>query len=175
MNPLRSFIIPVKGLKIGVHEFSYILDHSFFKAVNAESEIQAELKVSLSFDKRPTMYILDISITGDYHNACDRCLENIAIPIEIEHQLYIKKGLSEDEADVVYLEHFDDELDIARYLYEYAVISFPLTNVIDCDEMKDPPCNMDMLAKWDAETKAANAEEENKGSIWDELNNLNLE
>lgn len=172
MNPLRSFILPVLGLKIDTHEYNFLLDDSFFKAINPEIETKAVIDAHVLFDKRPNMYILDIQISGSFKNACDRCLEIIDIPVEGSHQLFIKKGTGEDEADVVYLESFDDTLDISKFLYDYTLISFPLKKVIDCDEMQKPPCNTVMLAKWD---EANNQAEIKTGSIWDELNNLNLE
>ena len=173
MNPLSSFILPVKGLKDGIHNYQFNLDDAFFKAVNPENETKATLQVVLEFDKRPTMYILHMTISGHCQNPCDRCLEQISIPVEGEHELFIKKGDGEDEADIVYLPVFEDQLNIAQYLYEYAIVSFPLMNVIECEEMNNPPCNMDMLNKWDEANDSS--EVETKTSIWDELNNLNLE
>ena len=173
MNPLISFTIPVKGLKMGEHEYVFNIDSTFFKAVNEESNVQANLQVNVIFDKRPNMYILDFHIVGDAKDTCDRCLEHILIPIDSTYQLIIKRGMGEDEADLVYLEHFDDEINIAEYIYDYALISFPMIKVIDCDEMDDPPCNFELLEKWESESDAA--QDEDKGGIWDALNNLNLD
>lgn len=174
MITLRSFILPVKGLKIGIHEFDYELDSSFFKLVNEESELVANFDVHVVFDKRFGMYVLDLELKGHYVHPCDRCLEQIQIPVEDSHRLYIKRGVGDEEADIVYLEFFDDEINIAKYIYEFVLVSFPLMNVIDCNDMENPPCNMKMLDKWEDISKEA--ESENKeGSIWDDLNNLNLE
>lgn len=173
MNPLKVFIIPVKGIKIGIHEFDFELDKSFFKAINPEIEIDALLQVHVSFDKRPTMYILDMSVKGVLYDACDRCLEKISIPVSAEHQLFIKQGIGEEDADIVYVELFQDVINIATYLYEYAILSFPMTKIIDCDEMDKPPCNFELLDKWEEDN--SEDDEPQGGSIWDELNKLNLE
>lgn len=172
MNTLKSFAIPVKGLKIGTHGFNFELRDSFFKAIYAESEYKANLKVHVDFDKRENMYILEIKITGTRDTSCDRCLENIHIPIDVDHKIFLKRGIGKDDGDIVYVENFDDEINIASYIYDCAILSFPLTNIMDCDEMDDPPCNTKLLDKWDESLDF----EENKGNnIWNELNNLNLD
>ena len=174
MNPLESFTIPVKGLKNGIHEFSFILDTPFFDAVNEDNEIKANMLAEVRFDKRPSMYILEIIIGGTVRANCDRCLENIDVPMESVFQLYIKLGSAEEEADVVYLEKFDDSINIAKYIFDYAVISIPLMKLRDCDEDENPPCNFEILDKWESQNEIEE-ETETKGSIWDELNNLNLD
>lgn len=115
------------------------------------------------------MYILDISIDGTRTTACDRCLEYVPISVQGEHRLYIKRGDAEDEADVVYLPNFDDQLNIAKYIYEYAILSFPLINA--CEEEDGKFCNEALLDKLDEQEET----EEPSSSIWDELNKLNLE
>lgn len=174
MNLLRSFTIPVKGLKIGQHEFSWKLEADFFKAVNTESNINADLEAFVIFDKRSSMYILNIEIKGNLIDTCDRCLETIPIPIEGKYEFFIKQGTSEDEADLIFLESFDDELNIATYIYEYAVLSFPLIKKVECDDLEPKPCNTELLKKWEQETKLIEREEDKK-SVWDALNKLNLD
>jgi len=171
MNPLKTFILPVRGLKDGLHEYKFELDSTFFESVNPETDIDATLTVDLIFDKRPGMYILEFEVRGSLKADCDRCLEKINIPIDDAHQLYIKQGEAEDEADIVYLVAFEDHLDISKYVYDYAILSFPLMNVVECEEMENPPCNFEMLEKWDDQ----DSEDEKKNSIWEQLNNLNLD
>lgn len=174
MNLLRSFTIPVTGLKIGQHEFSFELDSDFFKAVNPESNIQAQLDAHVVFEKRSSMFILNIDIKGELVDSCDRCLETIPIPVQGNYELFIKQGTSEDEADLVFLESFDDELNIATYIYEYAVLSFPWIKTIECEDLENKPCNTELLKKWKQENELSKKEED-KTSVWDALNNLNLD
>jgi len=131
MKPLDSFTIPVKGLGNGIHNFEFELDAPFFKAINEESTINANLISKVEFDKRDSMYILDIFVEGKF---------------------------------------------IAKYVYDFAILSLPFKNVIEgCEEMEKPPCNFDMLEKWGQNSGEKDKEEEKKGSMWDQLSNLKFE
>jgi len=176
MKPLDSFTIPVKGLGNGIHNFEFELDAPFFKAINEESTINANLISKVEFDKRDSMYILDIFVEGKFIADCDRCLNEIPVPVEGEYKLYIKRGLGEDEAEIVYIEQFEDQINIAKYVYDFAILSLPFKNVIEgCEEMEKPPCNFDMLEKWGQNSGEKDKEEEKKGSMWDQLSNLKFE
>ncbi len=176
MNPLDAFTIPVKGLKNGIHSFNFVLDKAFFSAINEENTLKPNLSSAVKFDKRDSMYILDINVEGNITVDCDRCLNEIPVPVEGEHKLYIKKGLGDDDADIVYLEKFEDQLNLAKYIYDFAILSLPFKNVIqDCEEMENPYCNFDMLEKWDENSGHENEDEKKAGNIWDELSNLKFD
>ena len=176
MKPLDSFTIPVKGLGNGIHNFEFELDAPFFKAINEESKLDATLISKVSFDKRDSMYILDIVVEGEHIADCDRCLNEIPVLVEGEYKLYIKRGIGEDEAEIVYLEQFDDQINIAKYIYDFAILSLPFKNVIEgCEEMEKPPCNFEMLKKWEENSGADDKEKEEKGNMWDQLSNLKFE
>lgn len=172
MSLLKSFIIPVKGLKIGVHHFDFQLDKAFFNAINPEGNIDGQFEVSLDFEKKYGMYELDFTVQGQLKSPCDRCLEEIPIPIDKEYSFIIKIGTGEDDLDVVFIEEEKDELDVSKYMYDYAVLSFPIAKVIDCDMDENPPCNVEMLDKLYQDD---NTEKEEKKNVWDVLNNLNLD
>lgn len=176
MNPLDTFTLPVKGLRNGIHSYKFELDSTFFKEINEESELKANLTSEVKFDKRDSMYILDIQVTGEIFADCDRCLNEIPVPVNGEHRLYIKRGIGEDDAEIVYLEQFDDQLNIAKYVYDFAIISLPFKNVLeDCEEQENPLCNFDMLEKWEENSGEKEDKDEEKGSVWDQLSNLTFD
>ncbi len=176
MNPLDSFTIPVKGLKNGIHRYEFELDTSFFQAINEESTLQPSLTAVVDLDKRDSMYILDMKISGNVQADCDRCLNPIPVIVDGAHRLYIKRGIGEDEADIVYLEQFEDQLNIAKYVYDFAMLSLPIKNVIEqCEELDSPPCNFDMLDKWDENSGTEDNKEEQKGTVWDKLSDLKFD
>lgn len=176
MKPLDLFTIPVKGLGNGLHNFEFELNAPFFKAINEESTLDATLVSKIEFDKRHSMYVLTIMIEGKYLADCDRCLNEIPVPVEGEYKLFIKRGIGEDEAEIVYIEQFDDQINIAKYIYDFAILSLPFKNVIEgCQEMKKPPCNLKMLKKWEENSGSEDEEEEPKGNMWDQLSNLKFE
>ena len=176
MNPIDAFTIPVKGLKNGIHLFEFLLDEAFFRAINEENNVKPNLTSNVTFDKRDSMYILDIAVKGSISDECDRCLNTIPVPVDGENRLYIKRGVGEDEAEIVYLENFDDQLNIAKYVYDFAMLSLPIKNVIEnCEEMEKPFCNFKMLDKWEENTVEDEENDKTAGNIRDELSNLKFD
>jgi hypothetical protein len=52
-------------------------------------------------------------------------------------------------------------------MYEFAVLSLPITNVYDCQEDSEPPCNFEVLRRL-----SRDGEDDKGSSVWDALNPL---
>jgi len=171
MKALIPFSIPVSGLRDGQHRFDFEVDHAFFAAF-AESPIaQGQLQVHLDFDKRPGMYVLEFAIDGTVQTPCDRCLENIQLPVAAQHRLLVKFSDEEraDEAEVIYVSPDLEKLNVARYVYEFIVLSMPMIKVYDCENDENAVCNEEMLSYLDAEVSPNSETIEEANPIWDEL------
>lgn len=175
METLRHFQIPVKGLSDGTHQFEFLLEDEFFSSFENSPIPGGKVSSTLTFDKRPGLFVLDFSLDGTVKSDCDRCLAKIDLPIEGMYRLYIKlsNGVDtpdEDDADIVVLPPETDHLDVARYLYEYSVLAMPMIKVYACREEENPPCNEAMLDRLDANAQAAEEDRKaNQSSVWDAL------
>ncbi|HEX5624614.1 MAG TPA: hypothetical protein VFX48_01250, partial [Saprospiraceae bacterium] len=85
------------------------------------------------------------------------------------HYLFIKNGEeTETDPDLIYLPMDQTELKLADVLYDYVCLSLPLRQVVDCENMSNPPCNRDVLDR--LQNAGASAPEP---SVWDVLKKLN--
>ena len=168
MEILSGYILPLGGLEIGKHEFSYKVTEAFLEAFEYKEIDKADFDVNVQLDKSSNNLKFIFSIGGSFHAACDRCLNEIQIPVDTEYRLMGKYGEGEEEADIFYLPADSNELNISQYVYEYIMYSIPLLKVVDCDQDENPPCNFELLDKMDSEEK------EDKNSVWDALHKLNL-
>ena len=164
MFELKEFSIPIKGLNEGMHEFDYQIDKSFFQHFEASPIEEAQFDLKLFFDKRPDMIVLTFNLKGTVKTECDRCLEELQLPISNAPQLLIKYAAQEKEdADIVYIQRERDELNVTRYVYEFICLSMPMIKYHSDAEQ----CDEQML-------KYLNSDEEQQADnpIWDELKNF---
>lgn len=169
MASLNNFSIPVKGLKDGMHLFEFELDDMFFPEFEGSPIQDGQLTAKVGFDKRPDMFVLDVAIEGTIQTECDRCVEDIAFPVEGQHQQIIK--LSDHSAEtideVVYLPVDTAEINIARFIYEFVVLSIPMVKT--CDAVPGKSCYEEVLRKLDGDRSA---EQAGNNPIWAALNKL---
>ena len=171
MGLFVAYSLPIQGLKIGVHQYQYTLDSAFFACFEDSPLENAEVKVTVQLDKRSDMLLLDFQLEGSFETECDRCTAAIELPFENERQLIVKygDGVEEEEDEVVFLNRETSEFNLAQYLYEFTVLSLPITNTYDCQNDPEPPCNFEILKYLNPEVP----ETPKNDSIWDALKGIN--
>ncbi len=167
MGALVPYSIPIQGLKIGIHRYKYHLDREFFRHFEDTPIENSNIEATLQVDKRSDMFLLGFALEGTVEAICDRCTAPIHLPIGDEWQLVVKFGESEgpDDDEVVFISRDIWELNVAAYLYEFAVLALPMTNTYDCESEAEPPCNQDILQLLNPATGDGNAE----SPVWEVL------
>jgi uncharacterized metal-binding protein YceD (DUF177 family) len=130
-------VIPFTGLSIGKHTYEFDIDKKFFDVYGTELIHSGQIKVVLDLSKSANMLLLEFSHKGVFYTECDRCLNDIEMPIEGKNKVVIKFGTeSGDESDEIFVLPTEaHEIDVAPLIYEYIGISVPYRRVpADCDE-----------------------------------------
>ncbi len=143
-----SIKVPLRGLSNGSHTFEYEVDGEFFKSFGSEIVKDAVCAVSMVMIKSRDFLKLDCIITGTVTVECDRCLDDLQIPIEVERELLVKYGSEEDDADigtgdddVMLVEETATKMDLSQFVYDYVCLSLPLQMV-----HPEGQCNSQMMA-----------------------------
>lgn len=171
MDPFVAYSIPIKGLKVGIHQFKYTLDHAFFRHFEDSPIENGNVEVEVVLDKRETILVFDFSLEGYTDAICDRCTAPIQLPLyEDARQLVVKYGDAEgddDDDEVVFISREASAFQLAPYLYEFAILALPITNTYNCQDDPNPPCNFEILKflNTSADTSESNP-------IWDALDGL---
>lgn len=150
MDSLQPYILPLKGLGDGLHEFDFLIDGDFFRAFPDCPVEEGKVELKVTMDKRPRLLVLDFSFTGWAKSTCDRCLVPINLPITGENRLLVKYGEAEDtvdDEDVVYIPLETSKWSLAQYAYEYVLLGLPIIQVYACEEDENPPCDFDTLGR----------------------------
>ncbi len=174
MDALDHFNLPVSGLRNGLHEYNFSIENDFFAHFPESLVTEAAVAVKLSFDKHPDFYVMDFEFKGKVKTTCDRCLEEFNLPIEDSQSLMVKFDEKEEEdADVIYILKGTQQLNVARYIYEFINLAVPM---VKTHEDAGESCNPEMLKFLSQELPAAADNDDeiaDDGSVWDALKGLN--
>ena len=175
MKPLKLFLLPFTGLKIGKHQFSYQIDNTFFSSFEYSLAKNGSCDVELDLEKQETMLILDFHIKGKIFLDCDKCLGNFPQNIDSRDRLIAKfshEDLTNSTDEVVVLTKNESEINIAPFIYEMINLAVPYVSVCENPgEMET--CDKDILQKIQSlSSDKTTITEEIKESPWDILKNI---
>lgn len=150
MDILRQYIIHWKGLSNGSHHFEFEVDDRLFGAFESPDIKSGNAGVQIDMQKSDTLLLLDITIEGEVTVECDRCLEDLNVPIDFEGELKVKFSEEEQESDgeVMWINPGDGDLSLGQYVYESIVLSLPYSRVHEDDEDGNTLCNEEMVARF---------------------------
>ncbi len=168
----RQFVIPFKGLKSGKHDFLFDIDEKFFNLFE-ESEIKrGKVHIEILLIKNINMLELNFTLEGTVAVMCDRCLDDLDIPVSYTTNLYVKFGdTTEEQTDeILILSHNEFELDVSHYIYEFSHLSLPYRRIHPDNESGISMCDSTMLQKLDEYQIEPNIK--NIDPRWDNLKSL---
>ncbi len=141
----NEFLIPIKGLSTGKHKYTFLLDTQFFGKFDNSLVSEADLTADIVLEKQPLWIGVSGKVKGEVVTECDRCLDELKIPLNTDVKLIVKFARTEGEEDndeVMILEPGEAELDLEQFFYDYVCLSLPLQRVHPQGE-----CNSEMEKK----------------------------
>ena len=103
------------GLATGKTEFTWAADAEFFGNFGNEDITAADLKVTAEVINHGTTVDVACNINGSVTVPCDRCLDDLEIPVETGfEESYVPEG---------------EDLDLSQDVYDYVCTSLPLQRV----------------------------------------------
>lgn len=143
----KDFKIQIKGVKAGKSLYEFSIDDSFFNEFENSFIFGASLNVKVEIEKGGGYMNIKSLIVGDVVVECDRCLDNLSIPLNFECSMGVKFAKSNMEQeyegdDILVLDPSEGEIDLKQFLYDYICINLPLQKVHPEGE-----CNKEMIEK----------------------------
>ncbi|TBN16624.1 YceD family protein [Hyunsoonleella pacifica] len=131
MKPMKEYIIPFIGLKVGNHNFEYKIDQTFFDYFEYEDFNDVKVKVDVSLNKKATLLELHFKISGYVNINCDLTNEPYDQNIENSFDLVVKFGqeYNDENIDILILPHGEYEINIQQYIYELVVLAVPAKRI----------------------------------------------
>ncbi|MBE6233373.1 MAG: hypothetical protein E7118_02725 [Bacteroidales bacterium] len=142
-----KFIIPLNGLTAGKNEFSWQTGKEFFEIFENTEVLDAHLDTDVRVEKSGRYIGVDCDVRGKVTVECDRCLDELDMPVDVEIRLSVKYGSEESseepqpgEREVIFIPETDAELDLSQIIYDYVCLSLPMQRTHEVGE-----CNPDAM------------------------------
>ena len=157
-----KFIIPLNGLTAGENHFFWQAGKEFFDSFENSEILDAHLDTDVRVEKSGRYIGVDCDVRGEITVECDRCLDELVMPIDVEIMLSVKYGneeSSEDphegEREVIFIPETDAEMDLSQIIYDYVCLSLPMQRVHEPGE-----CNPEVMKRYAAPQEAEDSTEE---------------
>ena len=145
MSDNKDFIIQIKGLQNGEHEYEFPIDGAFFRNFENSQILDADLNADVWLEKGGGWMNIEADVTGTVTVECDRCLDDVVLPMDFYCTMTVKfaKDLTDDQEDeFIIMDPAEGELDLTQFLYDYVCLNLPLQKVHEEGE-----CNEQMMQK----------------------------
>ena len=131
---MQPFVIPLNGLTQGSSRFDWHADGTFFGNSGNQEILDADLAVAVHVEKTSRFFGVDAALNGKVKVLCDRCLEELELPVETGFRLSVKFGENAEAADagdreIVMIPEGSQELDLSQFVYDYTCTSLPMRRV----------------------------------------------
>jgi len=164
----QRLLIQFSGLKDGKHEFDFSIDAAFFEQFEQSLVHQAKMKVDVEFEKKKTLFELQIHFEGEIESICDRCSDPLNIEIEDSDYLIVKFGEEESiDEHIMYIEDSAYELDISEQIYQMVNLALPAK----IEHETEDDCDQEMIKKLQ-EYSISQEKNEEVDPRWEALNKL---
>lgn len=145
MKNKHLYNVVISGLPAGIHTYPFELGDAFFAGFEGSEVQYGKLQAEVSVEKQRDFLQLGVHITGSVTAPCDRCLDDLQLPVQFHATPVVKftdgkttEPLPGDD-DILWATDGDHELNVAPYLYDSIILSLPLRRV-----HPDGQCNKEM-------------------------------
>ena len=142
-----NYIIPLNGLASGKSSFFWHAGKEFFDGFENDEIRDAGLEIEVTVEKSGRYLGVDCDIDGNVTVECDRCLEDVVLPVDAHVALSVKYGEESESGDhqegdreIVFVAEDAAELDMAQVIYDYVCLSLPMQRVHEPGQ-----CNPDAM------------------------------
>lgn len=125
---LKQYDINNSSLNIGKHEFNWLIDNTFFEALDEPIINKGNLKVVATMDKSETMIKIDLAISGEITLVCDRSVEEFNYPLNIETRHFFKfaENFEEVDEEITTIPFNAEKFNVYQLIYETIGINVPM-------------------------------------------------
>ena len=131
---MSEIIIPLHGLTRGGQEFDFVLDDAFLEGFSRDVIEGLDAQAHLVAEQKGGWIEIHCTVVGQAKVECDRCSEELLMPVAIDEQLTVRfdaepDDVVNDDDNVIILREGTAEMDMAQTLYDLICVSLPMQKV----------------------------------------------
>ena len=143
-----DYIIPLNGWAAGERTFRWLAGIKFFQKFDNAEILDADLEIGAKAVKSGHYIGVDLDVQGSVTVPCDRCLEDLTLPVDVHPSFSVKfgegtaseDGMREGSREILLVDASDTDLDLSQVIYDYVCLSLPMQRV-----HADGECNPDTV------------------------------
>ena len=131
MGKFTEFNVALKGLSDGVHKQTFKLGPTFFANMENEDIRDANVDVDLTITVAAGRYDMDFKCTGEVVTLCDRCLDDLHLPIDAGYRIMVEYGdsFNDDSDTLLIIPKSEASLNVAYMIYDTVALAIPVKHV----------------------------------------------
>ncbi len=131
VGKFTDFKLGLKSLPPGEHHFEFHPGKEFFVNMENTDIHDADLNVDLRVVHKNDSYDMTFHITGTVTLLCDRCLDNLVMPIDADYHITVEYGddYNDESDDLLVIPQSDNYLNVAYMIYDTIVLAIPIKHV----------------------------------------------
>lgn len=133
----QDYLIPLNGLASGRKGFRWKAGKMFFEDFGNEEMHDADLEIVAEAEKPGKEIHVDCRISGTVTVLCDRCMDELVIPVETVAKVAVRYGEppqemsgdgedKKEERETIWVGATETELDLRQLIYDYVCLSLPM-------------------------------------------------
>jgi uncharacterized metal-binding protein YceD (DUF177 family) len=159
----KEYNVELKSMKSDVEERVFTLNDTFFADLDAPEVQKGRLTVQLQVRRTSGLYVLRFHTHGTILIPCDRCLDDMELPIDTDDELKVKLGDHyDDENEIIEIDENEGFLNVAWFIYEFIALNIPMTHVHE-----PGACNESMVEELKKHLCVSALDEDNEDSWLD--------
>lgn len=170
MGKFDLYKIDLKNLSQGTHIFEYQLGNTFFVDIDGDEVQKGKVNVTLTLKRTSVAFEMDFQLQGTVMVPCDRCLDDMELPVETQNRLVVKFGetYAEESDEVVVIPENEGAINLAWFLYEFIALAVPIKHV-----HAPGKCNKTMSSK--LKKHSARSADDQDDDDFDDSSDVNIE
>jgi uncharacterized metal-binding protein YceD (DUF177 family) len=131
LGKFDTYKVDLRNLSLGVHPYEFLLENKFFMDIDGPDVQKGKVKVFLTIKHSAMMFEMNFQFEGIVFVSCDRCLDDMELPIETKNRLIVKFGkeYAEESDEIVVIPEEEGAINLAWFLYEFIALAIPMKHV----------------------------------------------
>ena len=112
-------------------QYEFLLDNTYFTHIDGPDVQKGKVTVVLDVKRNSHSFDFTFNTNGIVWVPCDRCLDEMEIPVEAIDKLVVKFGreYAEEGDNLIIIPEEEGEINIAWFIYEFIALTLPMKHV----------------------------------------------
>ena len=112
-------------------KYEFVLDNLYFAHIDGPEVQKGKVNVTLTVKRTSRAFELSFQTDGMVWVPCDRCLDDMELPISSSDKLMVKFGheYAEEGDNLIVIPEEEGEINVAWFMYEFIALAIPMKHI----------------------------------------------